>query len=74
MTGCDAVPALDGAHLHAYRGPECNAVTNGLLLRADIHTLFDLRLWAPDGDTRAIVVFQAARRDTVRCPVSEPAG
>jgi putative restriction endonuclease len=56
VTGCDAVPALEGAHLHVYRGPESNAVTNGLLLRADIHTLLDLRLWAPDPVTRAIVV------------------
>ena len=56
VTGCDAVPALEGAHLRAYRGSESNAVTNGLLLRADIHTLFDLRLWAPDPETRNIII------------------
>ena len=48
--------ALEGAHLYPYRGPASNTVTNGLLLRADIHTLFDLRLLAPDPVTRNIVV------------------
>jgi putative restriction endonuclease len=56
VTGCDAAPALEGAHLRPYRGPESNVVTNGLLLRTDIHTLFDLDLLAPDPVTRAIVV------------------
>ena len=31
-----------------YKGPETNHVTNGLLLRADLHTLFDLGLFAID--------------------------
>jgi putative restriction endonuclease len=56
VTGFDAAAALEGAHLRPYRGPESNAVTNGLLLRADIHTLFDLGLLAPDPVTRTIVV------------------
>ena len=56
ITGYDAAPALEGAHLRPYRGPESNAVTNGLLLRAHIHTLFDLRLLALDPVTRNIVV------------------
>lgn len=56
VTGCDAEAALEGAHLRPYRGPESNDVTNGLLLRADIHTLFDLRLLAIDPVTRNIVV------------------
>jgi putative restriction endonuclease len=56
VTGFDAAAALEGAHLRPYRGPESNTVTNGLLLRADIHTLFDLGLLAPDPVTRTIVV------------------
>jgi hypothetical protein len=56
ITGFDATPALEGAHLRPYRGPESNAVTNGLLLRADIHTLFDLGLLAVDPAARTIVV------------------
>lgn len=44
VTGCDAVDALEAAHITPYLGPESNHVTNGLLMRADIHTLFDLNL------------------------------
>lgn len=56
ITGCDAAAALEGAHLHPYRGPHSNTVANGLLLRADVHTLFDLRLLAPDPETRKITL------------------
>jgi putative restriction endonuclease len=54
VTGCDAAPALEAAHLRPYRGPDSNTVPNGLLLRADIHTLLDLRLLAPDPGTKNI--------------------
>ena len=46
VTGCDAQQALEAAHIIRYRGKKSNQVTNGLLLRADIHTLFDLNLLA----------------------------
>ena len=44
VTGCNAVDALEAAHIVPYTGPLSNDITNGLLLRADIHTLFDLDL------------------------------
>lgn len=44
ITGCDALQALEAAHIMGYSGPQSNHVSNGLLLRADIHTLFDLDL------------------------------
>ncbi len=44
MTGCDVIDALEAAHIHPYLGQASNAVGNGLLLRADVHTLFDLYL------------------------------
>jgi predicted restriction endonuclease len=44
VTGCNAVAALEACHLAPYSGAQSNHVTNGLLLRADIHTLFDLDL------------------------------
>ena len=56
VTGCDAEPALEAAHLRPYRGPESNTVTNGLLLRSDIHTLLDLQLLAFSPKTRELVV------------------
>jgi putative restriction endonuclease len=56
ITSCDAAFALEAAHLRPYRGPGSNTVTNGLLLRADIHTLFDLGLLAIEPATRQIAV------------------
>ncbi|WP_442503823.1 HNH endonuclease [Marinivivus vitaminiproducens] len=44
ISGCAVEPLLEAAHIHPYRGPDTNAAQNGLLLRADIHTLFDLGL------------------------------
>jgi hypothetical protein len=44
VTGCKVAAALEGAHIDPYRGKGNNHPANGLLLRADIHTLFDLNL------------------------------
>lgn len=44
VTGCSAIEVLEAAHIVAYRGDETNRTDNGLLLRADVHTLFDLGL------------------------------
>lgn len=56
VTGSPAVPALDAAHIHPYGGRDTNHVTNGLLLRTDIHKLFDLKLIAIDTATMTEVV------------------
>ncbi len=51
VTGCEVVAVLEATHINPYRGENDNNPTNGLLLRADIHTLFDLDLIGikPDG-------------------------
>lgn len=41
ITGCGVVEILEAAHIHPYRGKHTHRVDNGLLLRADMHTLFD---------------------------------
>lgn len=41
ITEYDAVETLQAAHIYPYRGPATNRVSNGLLLRADIHLLYD---------------------------------
>jgi Restriction endonuclease AspBHI N-terminal/HNH endonuclease len=56
VTGCTVIPVLEAAHLRPYRGTHTNLVTNGLLLRADIHTLLDYKLLAPEPETRAIAI------------------
>jgi hypothetical protein len=44
VTGCKLVAVLEAAHIRPYRGEGDNHPENGLLLRSDIHTLFDLDL------------------------------
>ncbi|WP_197062749.1 HNH endonuclease signature motif containing protein [Bosea sp. UNC402CLCol] len=46
ITGCNAVDALEAAHIAPYGESTNNKMANGLLLRADLHTLFDLGLLA----------------------------
>ena len=55
-TGCAVTAVLEAAHLRPYRGPESNTVTNGLLLRADLHTLLDLQLIAIEPAERRVVI------------------
>ncbi|MEJ8858526.1 HNH endonuclease [Variovorax robiniae] len=44
ITGCPVVDLLDAAHIARFSGPKSNVMPNGLLLRTDIHKLFDLHL------------------------------
>ncbi|MBD3818692.1 MAG: HNH endonuclease [Brevundimonas diminuta] len=55
ITDCSVEALLEAAHILPYRGKETNVVQNGLLLRADIHTLFDLGLIAVGRDRRVLV-------------------
>ncbi|MGO4438566.1 HNH endonuclease [Rhizobium sp. RAF56] len=61
ITDCDAVEALDAAHITPYLGVETNDPRNGLLLRADLHNLFDLGLLAVDVVTMSVVVAESLR-------------
>lgn len=44
VTGCQILAVIEAAHICPYPGEIDNDPENGLLLRADIHTLFDLNL------------------------------
>lgn len=46
ITGCSVEAILEAAHVTPYLGPNTNALSNGILLRADLHTLWDLGLIA----------------------------
>lgn len=50
VTACSVPELLEAAHIVPYRGPDTNRVDNGLLLRTDIHTLFDRGLVWVDAD------------------------
>ncbi|WP_261512735.1 HNH endonuclease [Chryseobacterium paludis] len=56
VTGCKITAILEAAHINPYRGEKDNHPENGLLLRADIHTLFDLNLIGVDPHTLTITV------------------
>lgn len=43
---------LEAAHIHCYRGQHSNLVSNGILLRSDLHSLFDALLIAVDSAYR----------------------
>lgn len=59
ISGCEAEEALEAAHIVAFQGAQTNRVDNGLLLRADIHTLFDLGLISVVPEERKVVVADA---------------
>ena len=56
ITGCNLLSIVEAAHISPYLGPKDNAPDNGLLLRADIHTLYDLDLIAVDPITLCVCV------------------
>jgi hypothetical protein len=54
ISGCTIMEIVEAAHIWPYRGEEDNGAGNGLLLRADIHTLFDLDLVGIDPVTLTV--------------------
>ena len=77
ITGFDAEEALEAAHIIPYAETENNDPTNGLLLRADLHTLFDLNLLAIHPDTMQVFLcpalrdteYRAIHKKQIRIPV-----
>lgn len=51
----NAESVLEAAHISPYKGEHTHRVTNGLLLRADIHTLFDLHALTVSPDLKVRV-------------------
>lgn len=60
VTGCALLDILEAAHISPYRSGSDHHVENGLLLRADVHTLFDLNLIGVDPATLRVSVHPAA--------------
>lgn len=54
ITACTVQAILEAAHVTPYLGPETNKVSNGMLLRADIHTLWDLGLIAINPESMTV--------------------
>ncbi|MGR5061956.1 HNH endonuclease [Photobacterium sp. DNB22_13_2] len=56
ITGCTVTRALEAAHIIGYNGKRTNHVQNGLLLRSDIHTLYDLGLISINPDSLKVEI------------------
>ncbi|WGL65161.1 HNH endonuclease signature motif containing protein [Pseudomonas sp. CW003PS] len=56
VTGCTIERLVEAAHIVPYRGNQTDGEDNGLLLRVDIHRLFDEHLVAIDPDRLIFVV------------------
>jgi hypothetical protein len=54
VSGCELLDIVEAAHIAPYRGLADNAPVNGLLLRSDLHTLFDLELLGFEPDSLRI--------------------
>ena len=56
ITGCKVTDILEAAHINPYRSNQDNHISNGLLLRADIHTLFDLNYISINPSTHEVII------------------
>ena len=63
ITGCLTVNALEAAHIRPVKDVGESTVANGLLLRADIHRLFDLGYLAVDPASGKIWLHKVCRKD-----------
>ena len=62
ISGCNLLDVVEAAHIWPYRGPEDNHLENGLLLRSDLHTLFDLNLLGIHPHTLRVSIAKEATR------------
>lgn len=56
VTGADVEQCLEAAHITDYSGPKSNSVNNGILLRADLHSLFDAGLIGIDPKSNLVKI------------------
>jgi putative restriction endonuclease len=56
ITGTAIEGVLEAAHITPYNGGKSNIIQNGILLRADIHTLWDLGLIAVNEQTYTVIL------------------
>lgn len=75
VTRCRIEGLLEAAHIQPYSVARNNDVSNGLLLRADIHTLFDLNLLFIDSRLTVRLAPEILESDYKRydgLPIAEP--
>ncbi len=72
ITNFNAIDALEATCIVPFRGKLTHDPTNGLLLRADIHTLFDLGKMAIDTGTMSIVMADDLLQTSYRILAGRP--
>ena len=77
VTGCPVEEVLEAAHIRPFSHGALvdlsqDDLTNGLLLRADIHTLFDCNQLAIDPTTRRVVVAERLKSSTYSKLADQP--
>lgn len=63
MTAERTLPVLEAAHIRPYAQGGEHALANGLLLRSDLHKLFDLGYVTVDPDDRRIIVSRKIKEE-----------
>src|SRR5258705_6221366 len=63
ITGERTLPVLEAAHIKAYSSGGPHEAENGLLLRSDLHTLFDQGYLTVDADQLKVVVSSRIREE-----------
>jgi hypothetical protein len=72
VTGCNIQDLLEAAHIIPYRGAETNHLQNGLLLRSDIHTLFDCGLITIDHERMTVILASRLEHSSYRKLANRP--
>jgi hypothetical protein len=72
ITNFTAVDALEAAYIVPFRGKSTHHASNGLLLRADVHTLFDLGKIAVDTKTMSVVICDDLMETSYRILAGRP--
>jgi hypothetical protein len=62
ISGCTVEDAVEAAHIRPFRGGRSDRLSNALLLRADLHTLFDLGLLSINPRRWTVVMDAELRR------------
>jgi putative restriction endonuclease len=72
VTGCNVEDLLEAAHIVPYKGDDTDHIQNGLLLRSDIHTLFDCGLIAIDAASMKVLIGRQLRDSGYRRLAGRP--
>ena len=70
ITETDVPQVLQAAHINPYRGRKSQVVNNGILLRSDMHLLYDAHLIAVEPEKLAICLSDRLRNTTYASYVS----